>query len=474
MTAFEFLDNRMVSAPIGRHTKRFHRQINAVKKWISTGCRGSIEWPTGVGKTRIATEAIAVLRRDVWNRSVIVVVPTLQLKDQWEKGLALLGMLENSQVFVINGLVKKRLSCELLILDEVHRYAAKTFFKVFEAVTFDFVLGLTATMKRLDKKHVILQEKAPIIDKMSIFEAKKEGYMASYTRYNLAVEMSPEEREIYRDLAGKYNFNMDKFHRDFELMMQCSMGIDPKIIRQTYMAPQVVRYAERLGWKGNTPYKAYQIWMHNKAKARGVHKDEIWGGDTAHPNHPQKLYIWAINGMKAIREIKQFIHNHPGKKAAAISLLRELDKKAIVFGETIESAEIIHTSLPDTTVLYHSKMTKKEREASLNAVFTGTKKVILTARALDQGTDWPEAEMGVEVDRNSSTIQATQRLGRVARLHTFADGEEKRAMYVCIYIPDTKDYDWMNKGQTGGFPAKWVTSIEQILQMERELVNTLN
>lgn len=472
MTAIEYLEAKIAQEA----SKRTRRQLSAVKKWILTNCQGTIEWPTGVGKTRIATEAVGVMRRVEAARSYLVVVPTIQLKEQWEEGLTSLGMMGNGQVVVINGLVRSKtpITIELLILDEIHRYAAKDFFKVFDVVKYEYILGLTATLKRLDKKHKLLEEKAPIIDRMSLLEARRDKYLALFREYNLGIEMTQEQREAYRELAKMYGYNMDKFHQDFDLMRRCSMGIKPwKVGEGVWRMPTVVEYASRLGWRGNSPIEAAHLMALNESSPRGQKGRDLWGNDT-HPYCPQRLYVQAINGMRAIREIKEFIHANMSKRDATVELITRFNRKTIVFGETISRAEEIHALLPDITVLYHSKMTKKEKDKSMLQVMSNPDILaILTARALDQGFDWPQVQLGIIESRTSSTTQQTQRRGRVVRLHTFVDGTEKEGVIINVYLKDTKDYDWLNKAQVGSGPSKWVDSLEEILRAEG-LVETIS
>lgn len=466
MEAIEYLDNKIALEA----SKRTRRQLMAVKKWVQRGATGTIEWPTGVGKTRCATEAVGVLRRNEPERTVTVTVPTKQLKEQWEDGFRVLEM-ENTQVYVINSLIKLKvkLKTDLFVIDEIHRMAAKTFARCFDIVEYEFCLGLTATMKRIDKRHKILEEKCPIVDRMSLLEARREKYIATFREYNLGIEMSDEQREAYRALAKTYGYNMDKFHQDFDLMRRCSMGLKPWKVQNPagifWRAPTVVEYAERLGWRGNRPERAAQIMLANETAARGA-KQDMWGNDE-HPYCPQRLYIQAINGMRAIREIKEFVHTNSAKRDATIELISRFNRKTIVFGEIISRAEEIHAALPDVTVLYHSKMTAKQKRLSMEQVMTNPAILaILTARSLDQGFDWSAVELGIIESRTSSTTQQTQRRGRVVRLHVFLDGEEKEGVIINIYLKDTKDYDWLTKAQVGSGPSKWVDSIEEILRAE--------
>ena len=100
---------------------------------------------------------------------MLVVVPTITLKEQWEKELDK-NKITIAEVYVINTAVKKNHECDLLILDEVHRYAAETFKRIFGQCGYKYILGLTATIERSDGKHEVLKEAAPIIDEVTLKE----------------------------------------------------------------------------------------------------------------------------------------------------------------------------------------------------------------------------------------------------------------------------------------------------------------
>lgn len=503
------------------------RQAISLKKIVASNCHGTVEAVTAFGKTKIGTDVITYMRRTDNRREVIVVVPTVPLKDQWEEELQKLQLSDNSEVVVINTLIDRQpFKTDLLLLDEIHRMAAPTFAKVFNVVRYDFILGLTATLKRLDGRHEILQKHAPIVDVISMAEAKRNGWIASYVEYNLAVPMTPEDRELYRQMTTEYGFYSGKFQNDFELMKNCSFSVKPFWKRTETGAmlgpfePTVVRYARRLGWTGNTVRTAYDQMIDNKRKARGQAKPDIWG-NTNHPYSPAKLYVYGVNGMRTIRKMKAFIQDYPAKIDMTAQIIRSFDRKAITFGETIASVERLTAMLGDIAVAYHSEVRSAEVKVKkvkgyktmkaadnwsmkhpewkwdskhddrywLSAMVTKKVpakevkrqilrrvledplvRVVCTARALDQGANFPNVSLGVTHGRTSSPTQHIQRSGRILRLHTFTDGTEKQAILVNIYLEDTKDYRWLVKAQKKSAGVLWVSSIEEILEDQQTYV----
>ena len=58
-------------------------QKKAIENWVKAGKKGSIVLPTGSGKTIIAIKIIEII-----NSSAIIIVPTIDLMDQWIKVLS--------------------------------------------------------------------------------------------------------------------------------------------------------------------------------------------------------------------------------------------------------------------------------------------------------------------------------------------------------------------------------------------------
>ena len=97
---------------------RNERQNLGVKKWISSGCRGSLVWATGTGKTIAAIKAIKLFLTKNKDKKIVVVVPTEYLKIQWMQELAKFGLFHDVQVEIINSAIKINEKIDFLILDK--------------------------------------------------------------------------------------------------------------------------------------------------------------------------------------------------------------------------------------------------------------------------------------------------------------------------------------------------------------------
>ena len=154
---------------------RNERQSLCIKRWLANKGKGVIIAGTGFGKTKLGTDIIkGILNKDP-TKTVLIVVPTITLQEQWKYKLDSLGFGLNCTVEVINTVITKEWQYDLLIIDELHLVFADTFKQVFDKVKYKWILGLTATLERLDGKEEIIKRYAPPCDEVTIKDAEKNG-----------------------------------------------------------------------------------------------------------------------------------------------------------------------------------------------------------------------------------------------------------------------------------------------------------
>lgn len=95
------------------------RQNEGIRKWVDAGGKGTLEWCTSMGKTFASKLIHERMQETNTARTTIVIVPTIQLKNQWLEKIVEFGLV-NIKVFVVNTVVFSLdvLHCDLLILDE--------------------------------------------------------------------------------------------------------------------------------------------------------------------------------------------------------------------------------------------------------------------------------------------------------------------------------------------------------------------
>jgi superfamily II DNA or RNA helicase len=386
---------------------------NFIKKLGAT-----VEWATGVGKSMLAELVInRMLIRDN-TRTTIIVVPTEQLKEQWELKI-IKRKIPNTRVFVVNGITINdvKLECTLLVLDEFHRYASDVFSRVFN-IKHQFLLCLTATVDRLDGKHNLLLEKAPIVDTITLQEAKRNGWVSDYLEYNLGLELTEEDRLNYNRINKKVNGLMAFFGHNFDTVKQCC----------------------------------------NKHYASNYARDNDYNSE--------QVLINAVNCMRSIRERKSFLYGTIAKQDAIIEIIRkDPDLKTITFSESTDFADEltdnINNEFGEISLAYHSNLQTKiiegkkfgpvklKREVLKRFVDNRYKITIVnTAKALDEGSDFPDVVRGIIASSTSNPRQHTQRVGRILRDFINKYGDKKLALIINLYIKNTQDEKWLRKRQT--------------------------
>lgn len=106
--------------------------------------------------------------------------------------------------------------------------------------------------------------------------------------------------------------------------------------------------------------------------------------------------------------------------------------KVLVFHEDIEACNLIHHVLTQNRVrsgIYHSKLTMRARVQMLAAYRRGDIDVLVTCRALDEGFNVPETQIGIIAASTATRRQRIQRLGRILRP---ASGKEGAVIFTLV------------------------------------------
>lgn len=344
-------------------------QQEALERWLRDGGgRGVIELPTGAGKTHVALGAIARLRC-----ATFVVVPTLDLVDQWKRALEpfkrrgiaigeLTGREKRREPITVATYDSAYVHADrvgdrfpLIVFDEVHHLPAPGYRHIAEFFASPYRLGLTATLERGDRRHEDLAELLGGV----IFEITAEeltgSYLAPYVLERIYVELTPEERAAYDREYGIFR-NYLKKHRlritrpqDFERFVYRS-GRDP------------------------------EAWRAVRARHRAV---QI-----------------AFNACAKRAELRRLLERHR-------------DDRVIVFTRFNELVYRISEEFFIPCITY--KTGREERRDVLEGFREGRYRVIASSQVLDEGVDVPEANVGILLSGTGSPREFVQRLGRLLR-----------------------------------------------------------
>ena len=303
---------------------RDQRQEVSRQTWIKNKCVGTIVACTGFGKTRTAFNCLQSVLKKYPTFRVLVVVPTDTLKNQWQEQIDKLDLQFNCEVQIINTVIRHTWTCNILVIDECHRFASTDFSKIFEKVSFKYILGLTATFERLDGKEVLISKHCPVIDTITTEEALLNGWISRFTEYRVLIDV--DNIDEYKELNRQFQQHFEFFNYDFGLAMKM-VGKDG--------------YKYRLALRDklcNTEDKAIRS------------------------NMLKNITYHAMGFMQVIQKRKAFINNHPKKLELASKIIEaRRDKKIITFSSNIKMAEAI--GIGD---VYTGKISKKKGRTTID------------------------------------------------------------------------------------------------------------
>lgn len=395
---------------------RDERQEESLRAWLNNKGRGCVEGCTGYGKTRIGLNAIETVRKRYPELSVIVVVPTDVLRNQWLEQLDERGLGWNCKVEIINTASKTIDQCDLLILDEVHKFAADQFSHVFKTVKYKHVLGLTATIERLDGKHELIKKYCPVVDTVTIEVAKANGWVSEFTEYQVIV--SAEDIDIYRDYNKEFVQHFEFFNFDFGLAMS--------MVGQKGLTNRL-RYRDELCPNGSKEEKSKIL---------------------------KEIMYHSMGFTHSLQNRKKFIHNHPQKIEVAREIIKHrADKKIITFSANTKMAEAIGVGY-----VYTGKEGKKKNRITIDEFKQLDKGVINSCKLAIEGFDCPGLSVGIVMGVDSSATKAIQSTGRVVR----KEGSKYAEMFTLV-MENTVEQEWFKKSHPKG---DYVTiDVENLLLM---------
>ena len=343
-------------------------QQKALDSWTEAGKRGCVVLPTGAGKTVIGIKAIELV-----NSASIVVVPTIDLMDQWTSVLSkylsnmkvgnLGGGMDDIEPITVSTYDSAYLRAAalgnkfaLMIFDEVHHLAAPGYRTIAEQFASPFRLGLTATIEREDDLHKDFPKLVGgIVFQAYSSELARNKHLASYEIERRQVNMLPEELEEYNKNFGIYQVCLKKIG----LRMQYA-GAFRRLIMMS----------------GRSRAAREAVLARNKAM-------DI-----------------ALNSRSKIEELKKILAEKRGQKTI---IFTQHNKLVYDISDRFLIPFITH------------KSSKQERHDALSGFKDGRYNVIVTSKVLDEGVDVPDAELGIILSGTGSSREFIQRLGRLLR-----------------------------------------------------------
>ncbi len=360
-------------------------QTQALSKWRKAQKRGVLVLPTAAGKTYIALEAINLLKTQT-----LIVVPTLDLIDQWrtrikeclcaESGavgggqntIRMITVATYDSAYLQAAVLGNKFM--LLVFDEVHHLASPSYMQIAEMYIAPYRMGLTATLERMDERHKLLPRLiGDIVCNVEVEELTGK-HLAPYTYEKVFVELSPREQPLYKKEMATFR----RYLREKGIRMRSPKDFQRFIMRS-----------------GRDPRAREALLARNRAL---------------------KL---AMNSKEKIRAL--------GKHLAL-----NLNEKTLIFTLHTELVYAVSRRFLIPAITYLTP--KQERREILENFRKGNYNTIVTSQVLDEGIDVPDATVGYILSGTGSTRAYIQRLGRLLR-----KVEDKQARLVEIISKETME-----------------------------------
>ena len=358
-------------------------QESALDRWQRNENKGVLVLPTAAGKTYIALKAIDVLRVQA-----LIVVPTLDLIDQWrsrikeclgvesgavgggENNVRMITVATYDSAYLQAAFLGNRF--RLIVFDEVHHLASPSFMQIAEMYTAPYRMGLTATYERIDERHRLLPRLVgDLVFSVEVDELAGK-HLAPYTYQKKFVELSMKDQQLYDREMEIFR----RYLRENRIVMKSPRDFQRFIMRT-----------------GRDPRAREALLARNRALKT------------------------ALNSQEKIKALGKMLERNKKEKALIFTLHTDL----------VYAISRIFL-IPAITYL----TPKKERREILESFRKGNYKTIVTSQVLDEGIDVPDATMGYILSGTGSTRAYIQRLGRLLR-----KVEGKKARLIEIVAKET-------------------------------------
>lgn len=348
-------------------------QSEALEAWISNSKRGIVGAVTGGGKTIFALACIRQIRPE----TTLIVVPTVALLDQWWEETTSFFNWSLDEVNIISGRKK-------LVRGSVN-------------------IGVLNTVSKL----------APSWNEQGVFLVIDECHKAASEKFSAVLSLPAEAR------LGLSATPERPYDDGLSELLVPALG---KVIYQ-------YTYADALRDGVIVPFNLENVLFELEEDREASYKKLT------------RMIARSISefGTEAPETIALYLRRSrilnlsPARVEITLRLVAShKSERILVFHEDVEACTVIHEVLQMNGVkakLYHSGMLAKARTQALADFRQGRARVLVTCRALDEGFNVPETEIGIIAASTATRRQRIQRLGRVLRP---ANGKSTATIYTLV------------------------------------------
>lgn len=413
----------------------FPWQLECLNIWFQNRGQGIVNVVTGAGKTVLALGAIARLEYALSSEPgcslrIKIVVPKVFLAKQWAQTLQDDLLVPREDIGIFSGVHKdlpnrkymiyvvnsarytlarhlledyREGNAILLIADECHHYSSPENSRIFDFTKYFpagvspsryYALGLSATPETAAYQEKLVPALGPEIFKYGFADALNANIISSFSIFNLKLKFTRYEEQQYLELSEQLTRALEK------LMHLCPFLIGLSSQRFFASLEQLAQAAE----------------------------------DSTVAGLARSVLVLAITR-------KDVVYRAESRISCVLALLTRIPQtsKVLIFNERIEVTEVIferlHTLFPGQVGRYHSEMDEGSRKNMLRRYQDSEIRILVSCRALDEGLNVPETDVGIIASSTSSSRQRIQRLGRILR----RSGQDHSACLYYLYIGSSNE-----------------------------------
>ena len=378
-------------------------QENAFPLWWEKK-RGIIKVVTGGGKTVFAIHCLNKYLEENQINSILIVVPSIALLDQWYEGLS---QSFSSKEIALNGGGEQ--------IEDIAKICITT------------IDSLKNLIDKVDPENTLL-----IVDECHKIGTEKRGEMLTNNWHaTLGLSATPERdyddnfyiiiKKILGDIIFDYYYidaREDEVIVNFKLLYAYAAMTKDEEDKYKKFTKSIQRRAATIGGNNMNDYPLKML-IFNRARMVKNSKNRIPFGVELLQKHKRESWIVFTENKKQAKEFNTII-NTKGYKSA----------------------------------IYNTDLDNAAREENLNNFKNGNLNVLVSCTALDEGFDMPEADGAMILSASSSKRQRIQRMGRVLRI----TANKENALIVTVYSSNTeyvKLKEESNSYKLENVPIKW-------------------
>ena len=478
------------------------RQEQGITIWKTNQCNGTLNYIRRFGKTRIIQLVVERTLKVNPSKKIILLVPT-DIAYQNVKYIVEQYKIECHTINTFVNLVKGKvdLSCYILIIDEIHKFTSDKTINYLKKIKSDFKLGLTGSTLTKEQLRTLKQIGFPVIDIITEDEAISNNWIADYNEYNVAVDISDNDKVTYKMLSDAITNISDNFKGLYikinKLFGKHHFGGDFELIQSLYTGKKILDYNfNQIGYIKPDDLRLILCTIQGFKRDKEITNDydkkvqEFW--------NPSNIEELAKTYIKCVGNRNAYLKHNVSKVNAVFELSNIIDKPTIIYNDSIDMIDQLYNTIKRPSVKYHSAIepivkyydnglpicylsgekqgevkmfgaTTQKRDA-IEAITNGDVLYLITGRSLNESLNIPNVEYVICTSGDTNPSTYDQRTARGKTIDN--NNSNKKATIINLFINDynlnntlvlSRDKQKLITRQTNVKNVIWIENIEDMI-----------